>query len=98
MKKLQATVLIGCAVLCALGRVHAATVTVDPSAPWVGFMNVSETPQNGGGYVFGSGWGTADLTATFAGPILTLGPNTIGDPNPFWYSPSGGPGSVGNKT
>ena len=24
-------------------------------------------------------------------------PNTIGDPNPFWYTPSGGPGAVGNK-
>jgi hypothetical protein len=47
--------------------------------------------------VFGSSWGTADLTAVFSGPVLTLGPNTIGDPNPFWYTPSGGPGSVGNK-
>jgi hypothetical protein len=100
MKKLQATVLIGCAVLCtaAVGRAQAASVTVDPAAPWVGFMNVSETPQHGGGYVFGSSWGTADLTATFAGPVLTLGPNTIGDPDPFWYSPAGGPGAVGNKT
>ena len=46
----------------------------------------------------GSGWGTADLTATFSGPVLTLGPNTINDPNPFWYSPSGGPGAVGHKS
>ena len=61
-------------------------------------MNVFEIPQNGGAYVYGSSWGTADLTATFSGPVLTLGPNTINDPNPFWYTPSGGPGAVGNKT
>jgi PEP-CTERM motif len=77
---------------------NAADVTVDPTAAWQGFMNVFETPQNGGGFVFGSGWGTADLTATFSGPVLTLGPNTIADPNPFWYSRSGGPGAVGNKS
>jgi len=77
--------------------VGAATVTVDPSASWLGFMNVSETPQNGGAYVFGSTWGTADLTATFAGQVLTLGPNTVNDTSSFWYTPSGGPGSVGNK-
>jgi len=77
---------------------QAATVTIDPGAAWSGFMNVFEIPQNGGGYVFGSGWGTADLTATFSGSTLTLGPNTIGDPNSFWYTPSGGPGAIGNKT
>src|SRR5437879_5362770 len=74
------------------------TVGVDPSAHWLGFMNVFETPQHGGGYVYGSGWGTADLSATFSGSVLTLSPNTIGDPNSFWYSPSGGPGAVGNKS
>jgi hypothetical protein len=60
-------------------------------------MNVSETPQNGGAYVFGSSWGTSDLTATFSGPVLTLGPNSVNDPSNFWYTPAGGPGSVGNK-
>jgi PEP-CTERM motif len=98
MRRIQAMALIGCAMLCTLSRVGAATVTVDPSAAWNGFMNVFETPQNGGGFVFSSSWGTADLTATFAGSVLTLGPNTIGDPNPFWYAPSGGPGSIGNKS
>jgi len=99
MKQIQAIALIGCAAVCAASRVNAdTTVTVDPGAPWIGFMNVSETPQNGGAYVFGSGWGTPDLVATFAGPVLTLAPNTIGDPNPFWYTPSGGPGAIGNKT
>jgi hypothetical protein len=64
MKKIQAMALIGCAVLCTAGGVDAATVTVDPSASWNGFMNVFELPSNGGGYVFGQSWGTADLTAT----------------------------------
>jgi hypothetical protein len=74
------------------------TVGVDPGAPWQGFMNVFELPSHGGGYVFGSGWGTADLSATFSGGTLTLSPNTIGDPASFWYTPSGGPGAAGNKT
>jgi hypothetical protein len=73
------------------------TVTVDPGALWLGFMNVFELPANGGGYVFGSGWGVPDLTASFSGDVLTLGPNTIGDPSPFWYIGGGGPGAPGNK-
>jgi hypothetical protein len=99
MKRVQAVGLLAFALVWAVSQAIAdTTVKVDFGAPWVGFMNVFETPQNGGGYVFGSSWGTADLTATFSGPVLTLGPNTIGDPNPFWYTPSGGPGAVGNKT
>jgi len=74
------------------------TVTVDPAGPWQGFMNVFETPAHGGGFVFGSPWGTADLTASFSGSVLTLGPNSINDPNPFWYTPAGGPGATVNKT
>jgi hypothetical protein len=76
---------------------RAVTYTVDPGASWLGFMNVFELPSNGGGYVFGSGWGLADLRATFSGPTLTLAPNTINDPNPFWYIGGGGPGAPGNK-
>lgn len=88
-----------CTLLGAGAKVNAqANVTVDPGAAWIGFMNVFETPQNGGGYVFGSGWGTADLCAVFSGPTLTLSPNSVNDPSSFWYTPSGGPGSVGNKT
>jgi hypothetical protein len=74
------------------------TFTVNPADPYVGYMNVSEIPQNGGAYIFGSSWGTSDLRATFSGNVLSLGANTVGDPNPFWYSPSGGPGAIGNKT
>ena len=71
----------------------------DSSAPWLGFMNVFELPANGGGFVFGSGWGIADLTAEFddGAGTLTMGPNTVGDPDPFWYQGGGGPGAPGNK-
>jgi hypothetical protein len=89
---------MGCAMLfCAVAKADTI-VTVDPSASWQGYMNVFDIPSNGGGYKFGTGWGTADLTAVFSGPVLTLGPNTVNDPNPYWYTPSGGPGAVGNKT
>ena len=61
-------------------------------------MNVFDLPSDGGAYKFGSGWGTADLVATFSGPVLTLAPNTIADGSSYWYLPAGGPGSTGNKT
>ena len=96
--KLPLKFLACCAVITAACSTHAATtVGVDPAAPWVGFMNVFELPANGGGYVFGSGWGTGDLSAVFTGPTLTLAPNTIGDPATFWYQGGGGPGAPGNK-
>lgn len=94
----------------AVSAASAQTVNVsDSTAPWLGFMNVFELDANGGGFVFGSGWGTADLTATFddGAGSLTLGPNTVGDPNEFWYQNTsgtavdpvnpGGPGQLGNK-
>ena len=82
-------------------------VAVSPNVPWIGFMNVFDLPQNTGNgnpyppnlgtYQFGQAWGTADLRATFSGNTLTLQANTIGDPNSYWYKPSGGPGAIGNK-
>ena len=94
-----------CAAVGAAVNLNAQTsVTVDPSTLTLGYMNVfniSGTSGYGaaveGGYQFGSTWGASDLTATFLGLNLMLGPNQIGDPNPYWYAPSGGPGSVGNK-
>ncbi len=67
--------------------------------PWLGFMNVTELPVNGGAYVFGSPWGTIDLRAVFddGASTLTLYPNNINDASPFWYTPEGGPGAAGNK-
>lgn len=82
----------------ALSAKADTTFTVDPGAAWLGYMNVFEIPANGGGYVFGSAWGTADLVATFSGSTLTLAPNSVNDTNSFWYTPSGMPGAVGNKT
>lgn len=90
------------ALLCAgavLGTgAQAATVGVDDSsAPWLGYMNVFEL--DGTTFAFGSSWGLPDLTSSFDDgvPSITMGPNTIGDPDPYWYIGGGGPGAAGNK-
>ena len=72
-------------------------VTVDPAETWLGYMNVSNLPANGGAYLFGQAWAPVDLKAAFAGPVLTLSPNTIGDPSTYWYLGGGAPGRPGNK-
>lgn len=76
-----------------------ATFTVDASEINLGYMNVFNlpAPDGDGAFQFGSGWGLPDLTAVYAGNVLTLGPNTIGDPDPYWYIGGGGPGAPGNK-
>lgn len=83
--------------------VHAqASVTVDPAVLNVGYMNVFDFSMV---YQFGQPWGFNDLTAVYSGYDLTLGPNSIGDPNEYWYQciegyipPNcGGPGAPGNK-
>src|SRR5688572_8459185 len=80
-------------------RAGAATiVTPEPTATWLGFMNVFELPQNGGGFVFNSAWGTADLRANFTGNVLTLEAAPIGTSDGFWYQGgTGGTGAAGNK-
>src|ERR1700749_3503217 len=59
---------------------HAATmedtVPNPGDGPWVGYMNWFAMPADGGGYVSGGPWGTADLRASFTGSALTLAPNT----------------------
>lgn len=99
-KKALRRALLGAVVACTMvaGAAQAVTYNVDNVNLQYGFMNVFEIPANGGGYVFGSGWGIADLNASFSGGSWTFTPNTIGDPNPFWYTPSGGPGATGNKS
>jgi hypothetical protein len=100
MRKTLALVGIVSAIwLPASGARADVSYVVDAAAPWEGYMNVFD-PTLGGAFLWGSGWGTADLTAVFNGSQteLTLGPNTIDDPSPYWYSPSGGPGAVGVKT
>lgn len=85
------------------GSVPSVTVTVDPSEEWLGFMSVFDlnretSPPSPAGFVFGSPWGFEDLTASFdAGGCLTLGVNSVDDPNEFWYIGGGGPGALGNK-
>ncbi len=84
-----------------------AAVTVDPAVVNLGYMNVYNlpAPDGDGAFQFGQPWGLVDLTAVYAGYDLTLGPNTIGDPNEYWYqcvdpyvAPNcGGPGAPGNK-
>ncbi len=93
------SLVLGAALVCTLGAGSAKAVdfTLNGADPYQGFMNVFNLPSNGGAYQFSSGWGTADLVAVFSGNNLTLSPNTIGDPDPYWYTPSGGPGSTGNK-
>ncbi|HUJ09335.1 MAG TPA: PEP-CTERM sorting domain-containing protein [Verrucomicrobiae bacterium] len=98
---------IVCVALSAFANVRAdMSVTVDPGASWIGYLNVFDIPQNAsmgpyppdvGPYIFGSAWGTADLVATFSGPVLTLKPNSVNDPSTFWYIGGGAPGAIGNK-
>ena len=84
--------LAACALLA--GTAFAADVTVDPSQLNLGYMNVYDLGNN---YLWGSSWGFGDLVASYSGSNLTLSPNSIGDPAPYWYLPAGGPGSVGQK-
>jgi len=72
-------------------------VTVTPEENWIGYMHVSNRPQDGGAYQFGTMWSTADLCASFSGANLILKPNTISDPAAYWYVGGGGPGRPGNK-
>lgn len=76
---------------------QAVNLTLNGADPYQGYMNVFNLPSDGGAYQFGSPWGTADLNASFSGDVLTFTPNTIGDPNPYWYIGGGGPGAPGNK-
>lgn len=80
---------------------------IDPVTMANGFMNVYNlpAPDGDGAFQFASEWGFADLTASFDGTELTLGPNTIGDVDQYWYQcpdgvdppDCGGPGAAGNK-
>ena len=86
-------------------------VEVSASDSWIAYMTVFETPANGGGYLFGSGWGVSDAQTTLdvGANTVTLQPNFNGYANSltgapgdidFWTnSPDGGitPGPLGNK-
>jgi hypothetical protein len=65
-------------------------VNFSASDNWTGYMNVFELPANGGGYVFGSAWGVADLKTVIdsTANTITLKPNynTYADnpTDPYW--------------
>jgi hypothetical protein len=91
--KLIMPLLALCALIGGAARVNAqVSLTVDPSQPWIGYMNIFALPVNGGGYLTGSVWGTPDLRAAFIGATnLLLQPNTnVWDPaNAFYVQPDG---------
>jgi hypothetical protein len=74
------------------------TIVADASAEYLGYANVYETIANGGGFVFGSEWGVADLKSVVdagAGSV-TIQPNfnAYNANDPFWVDPATG---LGNK-
>ncbi|MEN8736227.1 MAG: PEP-CTERM sorting domain-containing protein [Akkermansiaceae bacterium] len=91
---------------------QAASVSVgDSSASWLGYMNVSNLPADGGAFQFGQTWGVSDLNVSFddAAEAITFTPNSVADPNEYWYkggrpgedpgnpNDNGGSGAPGNK-
>jgi hypothetical protein len=74
-------------------------VTFSANDSWVGYVNVFETPANGGGYLWGSPWGIADLQTTIntGANTMTLQPNFnlyAADPtDAYWVDQSTGEGA-----
>jgi hypothetical protein len=69
------------------------TVSVDTTRSWIGYMNVfalnGDGTPNYGAYMFGSGWGIADLRGFFSSTnYLVLTPNTnVWNPtDPYWVN------------
>ncbi|MEX0678334.1 MAG: PEP-CTERM sorting domain-containing protein [Pirellulales bacterium] len=94
MKKLL--IIIAVAVTGATGASAQIFKTINSSEMNTGYMNVFEL--DGTTFVLGSGWGIGDLNSTYnSASSVTMSPNTIGDPNSFWYTPSGQVGALGNK-
>lgn len=93
--KVMAAVAAMVAGFAASANAANVNVTVNSSANWVGYMNVFELPANGGGFVFGSGWGVADLDAGFVGPNAFVTPNTniarnVPRTDGFWWQQPAG--------
>ena len=86
-----------CATLALQARADIMVTVGDSTEPWLGFMNwtdLDNSPADDGG----GAWGVPDLVSTFddGAGTLTLSPNTIGDPSPYWYP--GGAGTPGGKS
>lgn len=99
MKTLALAALVALALPLATPSYAEVGVTVDPGTINLGFMNVYNlpAPDGDGSFQFASPWGFGDLVASYSGSELTFSPNTIGDPDPYWYIGGGGPGAPGNK-
>ncbi len=70
-------VITSCSCLLAPAGARAQVLLqVDPSQPWIGYMNVFALPVNGGAYEFGFADGTAALQAVFSSTNLVLSPCT----------------------
>lgn len=89
---------LGLAVLAALPSVAQITVKVDSTKNWQGYVNVYET---NGTYLWGSGWGLADLRATFLPTkanatrvVLQVNTNLYNIADPYWNLPDGTPNKV----
>lgn len=84
-------IFIALMVMALLPATAQTAINFDPTSTegtgWIGFMNVFETPANGSGYVFGSGWGTVDLVVedNMDGSV-TLKPNRLNDTDGFWQT------------
>ncbi|WP_343637764.1 T9SS type A sorting domain-containing protein [Fluviicola sp.] len=96
MKKLYAILSISMISSAGLAQNN---VTFSANDSWVGYVNVFETPANGGGYLWGSQWGIADLQTTIntGANTMTLQPNFnlyAADPtDAYWVDQSTGEGA-----
>jgi hypothetical protein len=93
---LNQVALFGLAAVTLLIAAHTNAATnqfrVDPTAGWIGYMNVySNAAGTQGPYVSGSSWGLSDLRSSTAGSTLTLSPNinTYNPTNSYWVNPDG---------
>ena len=96
MKKIIVALVAGLIAVCSNYTAQAATVTIDGTKNWVGYMNVFSLTGTGGkgDYMFGNGWALGALKSTVTGNILTLEPNynTYNATDSYWAN-----GSIGNK-
>ena len=105
IQKLTAGIVAAVAMMVVSTAAHAdVTVGIDARDVNIGFMNVFNLDRSGplpaaSDYQFGSGWGFNDLNANYdnGAGTLTFTPNSVGDPDPYWYIGGGGPGALGNK-
>jgi hypothetical protein len=87
MKKIYAIISIS---MISASGIAQNNVTFSANDSWVGYVNVFDTPANGGGYLWGSPWAVPDLQTTIntGANTMTLQPNFnlyAADPaDPYW--------------